>query len=152
MKSSSRKSSQSNIAKHLASFLADTYILYLKTQNFHWNIVDPRFYFLHKMFEEQYEELAEAVDVIAERLRGLGVKSPGSMKEFLSLTHLKEASGQYSGNEMIKELLHDNQFISQSLHDLITEANDQGDDGTADLYIDRVRVHQKAAWMLRSHL
>lgn len=153
MKASAKKgSSHSKVIEHLSQHLADTYILYIKTQNFHWNVEDPRFYFLHKMLEEQYEQLAEAVDVIAERLRGLEVRSPGSMKEFLSLTILKEASGKYTGNQMIENLLHDHTLIINYLHGFITQANDQHDDGTSDLFIDRIREHEKTAWILRSHL
>lgn len=153
MKTPAKKSlSNPKVVKHIAQLLADTYILYIKTQNFHWNVEDPRFYFLHKMLEEQYEQLAEAVDVIAERLRGLEERSPGSMKEFLALTTLKEASGKYTGNQMIENLLHDHTIIITYLHQFITEANDSHDDGTADLCIDRIREHEKTAWILRSHL
>lgn len=139
-------------AQPLAQLLADTYILYLKTQNFHWNVEDQRFYFLHKMLEEQYEELAEAVDLIAERLRAINCKAPASMKQFLALTVLEEAEGDFSANEMIQQLLNDHVTIAKNLHPCITEANSEHDDGTGDLFIERLRAHEKTAWMLRSHL
>ena len=140
------------IAKGLGSFLADSYILYLKTQNFHWNIEGEGFYFLHKMFQDQYEELAEAVDEIAERIRGLKEKSPGTMKKFLELTCLKESSGSMSAKKMIGSLLQDHEKIILSLRKKIPEALDEGDEGTGDFYVERLRVHEKTAWILRSHL
>ena len=139
------------VSNLLGQLLADTYVLYVKTQNFHWNVVDARFYFLHKMLEEQYEELAEAVDLIAERIRGLGYKSPASMKQFLELTMLEEASTDLNANQMILQLAEDHQVISRSLHAKIDEGNKYHDDGTVDLFIERLRAHDKTAWMLRSH-
>lgn len=140
------------IAKSLSTFLADSYILYLKTQNFHWNIENEGFYFLHKMFQEQYEDLAEAVDMIAERIRGLQEASPGTMKQFLKLTCLNEEEKVLSGKAMIEGLLRDHEMIIANLRKKIKEALSEGDEGTADLYIERLRVHEKTAWMLRSHL
>jgi len=140
------------IAKGLSLFLADSYILYLKTQNYHWNIESHGFYFLHKMFQEQYEDLAEAIDMIAERIRGLKEKSPGTMKEFVKLSSLKEASGKETDKGMIKQLTKDHEQIIALLRNLIIEAQKENDEGTADMYIERLRVHEKTAWMLRSHL
>lgn len=139
------------LAKSLSGFLADSYMLYVKTQNFHWNIEGEGFYFLHKMLQEQYEDLAEAVDMIAERIRGLKVKSPGTMKEFLELSALKEGQGSLSDKAMIKALLSDHEHIIKSLLQKIKEAASEGDEGTADMYIERLRVHEKTAWILRSH-
>ena len=139
------------LAKSLSGFLADSYVLYVKTQNFHWNIEGEGFYFLHKMLQEQYEDLAEAVDMIAERIRGLQVKSPGTMKEFLELSALKEGQGSLSDKAMIKALLEDHDGIIKSLLLKIKEATNEGDEGTADMYIERLRVHEKTAWILRSH-
>lgn len=136
----------------LATLLADTYVLYVKTQNFHWNIEDPRFYSLHKMLEGQYEELAEANDLIAERIRAVGEKSPGSMKEFLNFTNLTEADENYTGHEMIEELYKDHQTLIKSLHSYIQKGEKTNDDGTVDLFIQRLRAHEKTAWMLKSHL
>lgn len=151
-KSPLKQNADQQIAKYLSQVLADTYVLYLKTQNFHWNLVDGRFYFLHKMLEEQYEDLAEAVDEIAERLRALDFKSPGSMKQFLAITSLKEAEGEYSATEMLQQLLHDHTAIAKELRPKIEEATRQHDEGSADLFIQRLRAHEKTAWMLRSGL
>jgi len=143
---------EKKIAKGLSSFLADSYVLYLKTQNFHWNVEGEGFYFLHKMFQEQYEDLAEAVDLIAERIRGLKLKSPGSMKEFLELSRIKEALGSEGSSDMILKLTEDHEKIIESLRSLINEAASEHDEGTVDMYVERLRVHEKTAWMLRSHL
>ncbi len=140
------------LTKSLKEVLASTYVLYLKTQNFHWNVEGRHFFFLHKMFEEQYEELAEAVDTLAERIRQFSVKSPGSMKEFLSLSELKESANPPEAKKMIEELYADHQAIANILHQKIKEAQEFSDEGTADVYIDRLRVHDKTAWMLKSHL
>lgn len=141
------------IIKLLSVTLADTYVLYLKTQNFHWNIIDPRFASLHKFLEEQYEALAEAVDEVAERIRKLGGRSPGSFKQFLELATLKEQDSDHpvSGDEMLKILLQDHESVIRNLRKGIEEANGLHDDGTGDLLIDNIRFHEKAAWMIRSH-
>lgn len=150
-KQSSQK--ENNIVKNLTVFLANSYILYVKTQNFHWNVVDPRFYSLHKFFEEQYEAFQEGIDEIAERIRMLQAKSPGSMTEFLKLGTLKESSAKsLSANQMIYELLVDHEAVIKDLHRDIAKANAAGDDGTADMMIQRIRFHEKASWMLRSHI
>lgn len=145
-----QKSAQ-KIIQDLSQLLADTYILYLKTQNFHWNIIDPRFFSLHKMFETQYEELEETVDELAERIRALGHKAPASMKQFLELTSLEEADNDLDANKMLHQLIHDHTAISSTLKPKIPETQKLGDEGTADIYIERVRYHDKTAWMLRSH-
>lgn len=137
--------------RELGIFLADTYILYLKSQNFHWNVVDPRFHSLHEFFEDQYKELAEAVDLIAERIRALGERSPATMREFLELTRLQEPSQHHlTGDEMLKNLLKDHESIIQWLRPAIDQTN-AIDSGTGDLLIERLRVHEKSAWMIRSH-
>lgn len=140
------------VASSLGHVLADTYVLYVKTQNFHWNLVDPRFIALHKMFEEQYEQLAEATDVLAERIRGLGYLSPASLGEFLKLTSLKEAKSDLSGDEMLRTLLHDHETIIRTIRPLIAEFTEIHDEGSADVLIDRIREHEKTAWFIRSHL
>lgn len=145
-----KKSGLKSIADELSKILADTYTLYLKTQNFHWNVTGPLFYSLHLMFEKQYEELADAVDIIAERIRALGFHTPASFSEFNKLNRIKEAKGFLNANEMIKELLHDHESITRACHDMIEIAQDSGDEGTADLLIERIREHDKTAWMLRS--
>lgn len=145
------KTSTEQVGQSLAQTLADTYLLYLKTQNFHWNVIDPRFHSLHELFEEQYTELAESVDLLAERLRMLKLRSPGSMHQFLELASLAESEGELSGNEMLKELCHDREAMIGQIRSRIEEAQNLGDEGTADLYIQQLRAHEKAAWMLRSH-
>lgn len=146
------KSALKESAKELSFLLADTYLLYLKSQNFHWNVEDPRFHSLHEFFEEQYEELAEAVDTIAERIRGLGEKAPASFEAFLSLTRLEESPSTLSGNEMLEALLKDHVALADSLRGLVEYADKLGDPGTSDLAVNRLRVHEKSAWMIRSHL
>jgi starvation-inducible DNA-binding protein len=134
----------------LAHLLADTYILYVKTQNFHWNIQSPNFYAYHKMLEEQYEELAEAVDVIAERMRSMNVLAPASLREFLALTSLQESSNDLSASDMIQRLLADHEVMASHLMTLFKLAQDAGDEVTLDLLIERKTAHDKTAWMLRS--
>jgi starvation-inducible DNA-binding protein len=136
----------------LSHILADNYVLYVKTQNFHWNIVDPRFYSLHLLFEEQYEDLAEAADDLAERIRMIQGRAPATMAEFLELTSLKEPKEQLEGNQMISELMHDHEVIAGKMRAGIVKSGEMGDDGTMDLLTERLRKHEKAAWMLRSHL
>jgi starvation-inducible DNA-binding protein len=135
----------------LSTFLANSYLLLVKTQNFHWNVVGPRFQQLHLLFEEQYEDLQEAIDVIAERLRTLGGKSPGSMQDFIELGDIKESRNDLSEDQMLEILADDHDLIASSLLDWIAQAQAERDEATADLYINRLRVHEKAAWMLRSH-
>ena len=137
-------------SQDLAKLLSDTYVLYVKTQNFHWNLVDPRFSSLHKFFEAQYEELSEATDEIAERMRMIGQKAPGSMRAFLSFTRLEESDEITEAPEMIEELLSDHETIIGELRQAIARASSCGDEGTADLMIQRLRAHEKQAWMLRS--
>ena len=132
--------------------LANTYALYLKTQNYHWNVTGPYFHSLHKLFEEEYIQLAEAVDTIAERIRTKGEKAPGSFQAFIELKTINEAKGDISALEMIKDLLESHEAICKSLHLLLSQAKDQEDDATQDLLIERMEEHEKTMWMLRSHL
>ncbi len=140
------------MSQNLGLILADTYILYTKTQNFHWNVIDPRFHSLHVFWEKQYEELAEGIDDIAERIRILGERSPGSLKQFLDMTSLNESDGDLSGDEMLEVLLNDHETLCRFIRERIALASKLGDEGTADLLIQRLRFHEKTAWMLRSHL
>lgn len=140
------------IAEELSHFLADTYVLYLKTQNFHWNVKGPDFYSLHKMFEEQYEELADAVDEIAERIRALGYHTPASFAQYSQLTSIKEERGELSAENMIEKLMKDHETLSQHASHMIPKAQKAHDEGTADLLIQRLKAHDKTAWMLRSSL
>ena len=146
------RSTVEQIGQILAVILADTYIAYVKTQNFHWNLIDPRFHSLHKMFEENYQQLAESVDELAERIRMLKLKSPGTMKLFLEIGTLEEAEDGLSGDEMIQALCQDREALAKHIHSKIEEVIKLGDEGSGDLLIQHLRMHEKAAWMLRSHL
>lgn len=138
-------------AQWLSQILADTYVLYLKTQNCHWNVTDARFHSMHEMFEEQYKALAEAIDEVAERIRMLKVKAPGSMRQFLKMSSLEEASEDMSGNDMLRALCHDREVLAKHIRPKIEEMINSGDQGSGDLLIQQLRMHEKAAWMLRSH-
>jgi starvation-inducible DNA-binding protein len=140
------------IAASLSRLLADTYTLYLKTQGFHWNVVGPRFYELHKLFEEQYAELAAANDEIAERIRALGVTAPASYGAFRQLTSIAEEPGAPSAEEMLRQLLADNRTAVRSAAAVVEAAEAEDDVGTADLATQRIRANEKAAWMLESLL
>lgn len=144
--------SQSQIIEGLSQILADTYVLYVKTQNFHWNIIDSRFAMLHKLFEKNYEQLAEQIDELAERIRKIDGISPGSMREFLEFSTLDESNSNLSGDEMIDRLYKDHKTIISHLRTNIAEAQKNSDEGTADLLIQQLREHEKVAWMLKSHL
>ena len=138
------------ICNNLAVLMVDSYMLYLKTQNFHWNVKGPRFYELHKMFEEQYTALATAIDEIAERITTLGAKAPGSFMEFSELSNIKESKESLSADEMIKVLAIDNEGVAKVAKSGITIASEAGDDPTVDLLTQRAQIHEKTSWMLRS--
>lgn len=140
------------IVQGLSELLADTYLVYLKTQNFHWNVRGPYFYSLHKMFEEQYNELALASDTIAERIRALNAFAPASFAEFLKLTSLKESRHDLPAEGMIKALLKDHEILHKTCMKLFKAAQQAQDEVTVDLLLKRMDVHDKTAWMLRSHL
>lgn len=152
MPSITEKQVENKVYAALAKMLANTYILYIKTQNFHWNVVDPRFRSLHLLFESQYNDLAEALDDLAERIRMIGQRAPGSMREFLALTDLKEEYDELDGTEMLAALLNDHDKVIEGLRHAITISQNAHDEGSADLLINRLRAHEKIAWMLRSHL
>ncbi|MBE9009049.1 DNA starvation/stationary phase protection protein [Pseudanabaenaceae cyanobacterium LEGE 13415] len=140
------------IAEGLSRLLADTYTLYLKTHNFHWNVTGPMFQTLHTMFETQYTELALAVDSIAERIRALGYPAPGTYSEYAKLSSIDETPGVPKADEMIRLLVQGQEAVvrtARSLFPLVDEANDEP---TADLLTQRMQVHEKTAWMLRSLL
>lgn len=140
------------IAKGLSRLLADTYTLYLKTHNYHWNVTGPHFQTLHTMFEGQYNELATAVDSIAERIRALGIKAPGSYMEFSKLTSIKETTGDLSATDMIKELVAGQEAVVKTARSIFPVADESNDETTADLLTQRLQIHEKTAWMLRSLL
>ena len=140
------------IAKGLSRLLADTYTLYLKTHNYHWNVKGPMFTTLHTLFELEYTELALAVDEIAERIRALGHPAPGSYTAFAKLARVKEAEGVPAATKMIEELAADQDIVVSAARDLFTAASAVDDQASADLATRRMQVHEKNAWMLRSHL
>lgn len=144
------KNHTTQMTEGLAKLLADTYTLYLKTQNFHWNVTGPLFHSLHKMFEEEYIELAAAVDEIAERIRALGANAPGSFADFLKLTSIKEETGTPIASSMVEKLLADHEIIIAHLQSMMPVAQNMQDEATLDLLITRTEIHQKTAWMLRS--
>jgi starvation-inducible DNA-binding protein len=140
------------IANGLSRLLADTYSLYLKTHNFHWNVTGPMFNTLHLMFETQYTELALAVDLIAERIRSLGFPAPGTYSEYAKLSSIEETSGVPKAEDMIRLLVQGQEAVvrtARSIFPIVDEANDEP---TADLLTQRMQIHEKTAWMLRSLL
>lgn len=140
------------VAEALSRVLADTFTLYLKTHNFHWNVIGPMFHTLHLMFEEQYNELWLAGDAIAERIRALGCVAPGSYREFSKLTYLQETEVVPSAKEMIADLLRDHETCARTARWALSVARTAVDAPTEDLLTQRVMAHEKAAWMLRSIL
>ena len=140
------------IANQLSALLADSYSLYLKTHNYHWNVTGPLFNTLHTMFEEQYTELATAVDEIAERIRALGIKAPGSYSAFTALTSISEATGGESAEQMIRALVEGQETVARTARAAFPAADSADDEPTADLLTQRMRIHEKNAWMLRSML
>ena len=140
------------IAEGLSRLLADTYTLYLKTHNYHWNVVGPMFNTLHLMFETQYNELALAVDLIAERIRALGVRAPGSYREFAALSSIPEDDDLPNAEEMIRRLVIGQETVARTARSIFPVAESASDEPTADLLTQRLQVHEKTAWMLRSML
>ena len=140
------------IAQGLARLLADTYTVYLKTHNFHWNVTGPMFQTLHLMFETQYNELWLAVDLIAERIRVLGYPAPGTYREYAELTSIEETEGVPKAEEMIKLLVEGNEAVVRTAREIFPIVESVDDEPTADLLTQRMQTHEKAAWMLRSLL
>jgi len=138
------------ISDHLAHLLADSYLLYLKTQNYHWNVTGPMFRSLHLMFEEQYLEIRDAVDEIAERIRSLGYPAPGSFAEFTGLATVKESDGIPEAMDMVRDLAAGHEAAARTARKVVTAAEDAGDVASADLATQRIDVHEKTAWMLRA--
>lgn len=140
------------IAEGLSRLLADTYTLYLKTHNFHWNVTGPMFQTLHTMFETQYTELAVAVDDIAERIRSLGFPALGTYSDFVRLSSIPETTGVPKAEDMIRLLVEGNESVVRTARAAFPAAEQAGDESTADLLTERMRLHEKTAWMLRSLL
>ncbi len=145
-----KETDRTNIAEGLKHLLADSYTLYLQTHNFHWNVTGPQFRELHLMFEEHYTELALAVDEIAERIRTLDVAAPGTYKEFAKLSSIKEVDGVPAGSEMVDLLTKGHEQVVKTCRDVLKLAQDAEDESTAALVSDRMRLHEKTAWMLRA--
>ena len=141
---------RTNIAEGLKRLLADSYTLYLQTHNFHWNVTGPQFRELHLMFEEHYTELATAVDEIAERIRTLDVAAPGTYKAFAELSSIQETEGVPSAKDMIGILTRGHEQVVKTCREVLGPAQEAGDESTAALVSDRMRVHEKTAWMLRA--
>lgn len=140
------------ITQGLSRVLADTYTLYLKTHNFHWNVTGPMFNSLHLMFETQYTELATAVDEIAERIRALGAQAPGSYKQFAELSSIEEETTVPDWKEMVRQLVEGAETVARTSREVMPVVEQAGDEPTADLLTQRMQVHEKTAWMLRSLL
>jgi len=136
----------------LSRLLADSYTLYLKTHNFHWNVKGPMFTTLHGLFMTQYSELALAVDEIAERIRAIGAPAPGSYAAFAKLTQIQESESVPAATEMVEQLAADQDAVARSASAVFAAAQAADDEVSADLAIQRMQVHEKNAWMLRSHL
>ena len=140
------------ITDGLSRLLADTYTLYLKTHNFHWNVTGPMFQTLHLMFETQYNELALAVDLIAERIRALGYPAPGTYADYVKLSSIKEATGVPKAEKMIGLLVEGQEAVARTARSIFPIVDKAGDEPTADLLTQRMQLHEKNAWMLRSLL
>ncbi|NDJ21930.1 DNA starvation/stationary phase protection protein [Nostoc sp. B(2019)] len=146
------ETSRAKIAEGLSRLLADTYTLYLKTHNFHWNVTGPMFQTLHLMFETQYTELALAVDLIAERIRALGYPAPGTYSEYAKLSSIAETPGVPKATEMIGLLVEGQEAVVRTARSIFPVVEEVNDEPTADLLTQRMQVHEKTAWMLRSLL
>lgn len=141
-----------NIADGVSRLLADSYMLYIKTHNYHWNVEGPMFNTLHIMFMEQYTELWNSLDLIAERIRALGEYAPGTYREFSKITSIIESEKVPKAEKMIEELLHGHEIVIQTARSLYPAAEEGNDEVTMDLLTQRLQVHEKTAWMLRSIL
>ena len=147
-----REQDRKAIADGLSRLLADTYTLYLKTHNFHWNVTGPMFQTLHLMFETQYNELALAVDQIAERIRALGYPAPGTYGAYAKLSSIKEEDGVPKAQDMIRLLVEGQEAVVRTARSVFPSAEKANDEPTADLLTQRMQIHEKTAWMLRSLL
>lgn len=143
---------RATIAQGLSRLLADSYTLYLKTHNYHWNVTGPRFRDLHLLFEEQYTELATAVDEIAERIRTLGFVAPGTYAAFSQLTAITEENTVPAAEEMLSNLVIAQETLVRTAREILPAAQQADDESSASLIADRMVVHEKSAWMLRSLL
>jgi starvation-inducible DNA-binding protein len=148
-----QKKDRKVITDGLGRVLGDTFTLYTKTHSFHWNVTGPNFYSLHNLFKELYEDLIEGGDTIAERIRALGYWAPSSFSELASLSAVKEETHHiYDASDMLRQLVLDNELVVRRLKEVFDVAESNHDGVTADMITQRMNVHSKAAWMLRSHL
>ena len=147
-----KEQDRKNIAQGLSHLLADTYTLYLKTHYFHWNVTGPLFNTLHLMFEGQYMELALAVDLVAERIRSLDVYAPGTYRDFAKLSSIEESESVPNAQNMIKELVAGHEAVCRTARSVFPATETASDEATADLLTQRLQLHEKTAWMLRSLL
>lgn len=144
--------SRQYLANGLSQILADSYCLMIMMHNYHWNVRGKNFRQIHLLTEEQYEEIFAAIDEVAERIRSLGFLAPGSLSEFSKLSHIEEPNSKASENEMLAHLLKGHEHIAKHSRKIIAKADEASDEATADLLTERVEVHEKSAWMLRSML
>mgnify|MGYP001561045750 CR=1 FL=1 len=147
-----KEKDRAKIAEGLSRLLADTYTLYLQTHNFHWNVKGPMFQTLHLMFETQYNELALAVDLIAERIRALDFTAPGTYREFAKLASVKEVAGVPKAEDMIRILIEGQETVVRTARSVFPVVDKANDEASADLLTQRMQIHEKTAWMLRSLL
>lgn len=147
-----KRKDRETVAKSLSKLLADTYSLYLKTHSFHWNVTGPKFNDLHQMFETHYTEMWTAADEIAERIRTLDIISPGSYSQFAELTSIKEETGAPDADTMLAQLLEGHETLAATARAAFDAADAADDQGSADIATQRMQVHEKTAWMLRSML
>lgn len=146
------KADREAIAEGLSRVLADTYTLYLQTHNFHWNVTGPMFQTLHTMFETHYTEMAVAVDDIAERIRSLGMPAPGTYGEFIRLSSIEEVAGVPKATEMVRLLVVGHEAVVRTARSVFPVVEKAADEASADLLVQRIQLHEKTAWMLRSLL
>ena len=146
------KKSLSTCVEALKVLQADVYTLYLKTQNYHWNVVGPYFKPLHMLFEEQYEDLAEAADTIAERIRALNEIAPASFEAYLALKNIPEGKSHYDATKMIQDLIESHSMVCELMEMICGLANEEADDATLNMLGERLEIHEKTIWILRSHL
>jgi starvation-inducible DNA-binding protein len=144
--------SNTEVIKALKDVLYESYILLLKTQNYHWNVTGQNFYSLHTMFQQQYEDLFIAIDLIAERIRTLGDIVPARFETYLKFANIKEGEENSESSQMVKNLAHDQDLISKTLYKALKLAQEISDEATVNIITDRIQVHQKNAWMLKSSL
>lgn len=136
----------------LSKILADTYVLYLKTHNYHWNVEGPKFRSLHEMFEEQYRDLWDSIDDIAERIRALGHYAPGTYAKFQALSTVKDNEDIPVADNMLKELIADNETVTRTIRSALPTVQEAGDEASAGLLTDRLTTHEKQLWMMKSML